>query len=227
MTNANYDIVLLDLDHTLFDFDASEQLAFADIAAWANIDDPASAFATYKQLNSALWKRVESGDLLATDVRLLRSTQLISALSLTVDPVELTDRFLSGLGQYGDLYPGASAVLDALASTTLLGMVTNGVSEVQRAKIKRLHLDQWFHAVSISGELNVAKPNTAIFDHALAQFDDVDRSRVLMIGDSLGSDIAGAIQSGIDACWYNPVAADTANSARYVIDDLDQIPGLI
>ncbi|HGX4500576.1 TPA: HAD-IA family hydrolase, partial [Escherichia coli] len=54
-----------------------------------------------------------------------------------------------------------------------------------------------------SEEVGVAKPNKKIFDYALEQAGNPDRSRVLMVGDTAESDILGGINAGLATCWLN------------------------
>ena len=80
---------------------------------------------------------------------------------------------------YYELYPGVVEVLDALAPLVSMAMVTNGIGEVQRARIERLGLGPYLDAVVISGEVGVAKPGPAIFDLAFAALGDPDRATTL------------------------------------------------
>jgi 2-haloacid dehalogenase len=58
--------------------------------------------------------------------------------------------------------------------------------------------------IIISEEIGFAKPAKEFFDIALARLEHPSVREVLMIGDGWASDIQGAVQYGIDACWYNP-----------------------
>jgi FMN phosphatase YigB (HAD superfamily) len=58
--------------------------------------------------------------------------------------------------------------------------------------------------IIISEEIGVSKPAREFFDAALARLGHPSRREALMIGDGWTTDILGAIQSGLDACWYNP-----------------------
>lgn len=201
-----YTALLLDLDHTLLDSDASEARAFEHALTSAGIADPARHLPTYDRINRALWTRVERGEISATQVRTLRFARLIEAAGLDASAEVLADRFAAGLGAHGELYPGARDVLDALAAepTVSLALVTNGLSDVQRARIDRLALGGYFQAIVISSELGVAKPAPAIFEAALAGLGAPARSSAVMVGDSLSSDMQGGRNAGIATCWYNP-----------------------
>ena len=201
-----YTALLLDLDHTLLDSDASEARAFEHALTSAGIADPARYLPLYDRINRALWARVECGEILATQVRRLRFAELIATAGLDASPDALADAFASGLGAHGELYSGARDVLDALVAepTVSLALVTNGLSEVQRARIDRLALGRYFKVIVISSELGIAKPAPAIFEAALAGLGAPARSSALMVGDSLSSDMQGGRNVGIATCWYNP-----------------------
>lgn len=198
-----YPTLLFDLDHTLLDSDESERLAYAHTMEAAGVPDADSHFDRYVGINREMWAAVERGELQPGEVRFRRFDRFASELGLEADPHDLADRFVDGLGRFGELYDGVLDVLDGLAATATLAIVTNGLSEVQRTRIERLGLGRFFDAVIISSEVGVTKPRREIFDLAFAGLGDPDRAGALMIGDSLTSDMAGGRGSGIDTCWYN------------------------
>jgi 2-haloacid dehalogenase len=201
-----YAALLFDLDHTLFDSDASEAQAFAYAMEVAGVAEPGPHFAAYAAINRGLWLQVERGELPTTAIKRLRFERLVTERALDADPGLLAEAFLDGLGRFGELYPGAHEVLAALADLDDLGLalVTNGLSEVQRARIARLGLDRYFDAIVVSAEVGVAKPAPAIFDRALGDLGGPPRARTLMIGDSFTSDLRGGRDAGLATCWYNP-----------------------
>ena len=193
--------ILFDLDHTLLDSDASEALAFEHTLRSIGVEEPAQHLPTYKQINSALWKRVELGELSPNDVKVIRFEQLLEALGIDGDPDAMGATYVRGLGDYGELYPDALGLLDACADAQL-GLVTNGIGAVQRRRLERLGLNRYFDGVAISGEIGVAKPDPAIFDHL--GFGDLDPDTTVMIGDSLTSDIAAGHNASFATLWFNP-----------------------
>src|SRR5262249_52082133 len=158
------------------------------------------------QINRALWARLERGEITGAQVRIVRFEQLVATTGIAASPQALADAFACGLGAYGELYPGVREVLDALVAepTVSLALVTNGLSEIQRTRIGRLGLGRYFQAIAISSELGTAKPASAIFEIALAGLGAPAKHSVLMVGDSLSSDIQGGRNAGIATCWYNP-----------------------
>lgn len=223
-----YTHVLLDLDHTLFDTDFSLESAFDDAMRVAGVE-PDGHYPIFDAINRALWQSVERGELTPPQVHIKRFVQFIATLELEADPHAMAEAFGQGLGARGDLYPGARELLEDLAGTVALALVTNGLSSVQRTRIERLGLGAYFEAVIISAEVGVSKPNTAIFDLTFAALDDPPRPATLMVGDSLSSDIAGGNNYGISTCWYNPHArpAEPDQPVTYTIATLDELPGLV
>jgi len=226
---VKYPVVLFDVDHTLFDFDASERAAFAAMVEAVEGEFVPEHFAIYKGLNAALWQQVERGEILAGDVRDRRTAQFCAEVGLDADRDQMTRAFLDGLGANGDLYPGVREVLEQLHGTVALGMATNGISVVQRTKMSRVGLDRFFDAGVISDEVGVAKPDPAFFDLLLGQLGDPDRASVLMVGDSLNSDIQGGINAGVATCWYNPHGKPGSAEVQptYEISDLTQVLRLV
>jgi HAD superfamily hydrolase (TIGR01549 family) len=159
-----YATVLLDLDHTLLDSDASEAAAYAHTMATIGFDDAEHHFERYVAINREMWRAVEAGSMRPDDVRIRRFEQFTVELGVTADPMAMADAFVWGLGAHGELYDGVRDVLDALAGRARLALVTNGLSDVQRARIERLDLARYFEAVVISSEVGVTKPRPEIFE---------------------------------------------------------------
>ena len=219
-----YTTLLFDLDHTLIDGHASEAAAFDYTMRRAGADDPADYLAPFVEINAALWAAVERGEITPNDVRSERFAQLIAATDLEADPKAMGDDFVYGMGANGDLYPGTIETLDSLARIATLALVTNGIGEVQRARLARLDLDKYFDAIVISGEVGVAKPGPEIYDLTFAELGQPDKATTLMIGDSSTSDMAGGINYGIATCWY-AAHADEATPAGidHWITNLDEL----
>lgn len=198
-----YPVVLFDLDHTLLDSDASAQAAFDLTMQSIGVEPTGDVFSVYDRLNQSLWRQVEAGRMSPNDVKVRRFEQMLDVLGVPGDPIAMGAAFAQGLIDHGDLYPGARVLLDELDSRARLAMVTNGIGSVQRGRVERLDLSGYFEVVSVSGELGMSKPSSAIFDHTLDALGVTDRSKVVMIGDSLTSDVLGGTNAGVDTIWFN------------------------
>jgi 2-haloacid dehalogenase len=221
--------VLLDLDHTLLDSDASELAAFDATLFGVGVAEPRQFIDTYLGINRVLWAGVERGEITPAEVAVTRFVQLTKKIGLDADPEVMADAFLSGLGEHGDLYPDARSVLENLAANADLAMVTNGVGRVQRARIERLGLASYFSAVVISGEVGTSKPGPAIFDLTFEQLGSPALESAIMVGDSLSSDIRGGREYGIETCWYNPHQRNRGadDHSTHEIHRLAQLPDII
>jgi 2-haloacid dehalogenase len=227
-----YSTVLFDLDHTLFDFDASELAAFASALAIAGLTDASAHLATYQRLNNALWAAAERGEIRSTEIRNIRFQQLLTELELQADAATVgavADMFVAGLGDHGELFPGARPLLDSLAATVRLGLISNGLAEVVHARLARLAIEPLFEVVVVSSEVGASKPQPAIFDVAFERLGNPARSSVLMVGDSLTSDIAGGRAYGLDTCWYNPHGrvAGPADLFTHEVRELSEVLALV
>ena len=88
---------------------------------------------------------------------------------------------------------------------------------------------QGVYGVFLSEELGVEKPNKEFFDKVFAQIGYLDRETVLIVGDSLTSDIRGGNNAGIRTCWYNPGHAAPLEDVHidYEITDLHEVYDLL
>ena len=98
-------------------------------------------------------------------------------------------------------------LLQSLDNRLTLGLVTNGVSQTQRARLENFDIAKYFRTIVISGEFGNPKPSPAMFSEALRVLGHAEKANVIMVGDSLTSDMRGAANFGIDSCWYNPSQA--------------------
>lgn len=225
----SYDTVLFDLDHTLYDSDESERQAYAHTTARAGLGDPDEHFPQYVAINREMWRAVERGELDPTEVRHRRFEAFNREVGLDADPFAMAEDFVWALGAHGELYPGADQLLAACAARASLALVTNGLSDVQRSRLSRLGIADYFDAIVISSEVGVTKPRPDIFDIAFEQLGHPTKSGALMVGDSLTSDIAGGRNYGIDTCWFNPHGnrAEPGSEPTHVVGRLDELLGLL
>lgn len=98
---------------------------------------------------------------------------------------------------------GALSLLNELKGKVKLGIITNGFTALQQARLERTGLKDHFDVLVISEQVGRAKPHIDIFNHALALMGNPDKTKVLMVGDNLDSDIIGGITAGLDTCWLN------------------------
>lgn len=202
-----YACILFDADGTLFDYDRAEADALASAFSEVGLPYLPDHLVTYRRINGEHWLALERGETTPERIKLARFEDLFGAIGVAGDPADFSRRYLARLARCCELIEGAAAIIARLARRRRLAVITNGLSEVQRPRIAASPLQPHLAAIIISEEVGAAKPAPEIFEAALAGLGGPPRSEVLMVGDSLSSDIAGGNGVGIDTCWFNPSGA--------------------
>ena len=216
-----YKFLFFDLDHTLMDFDASEEVALNQLLSEEGVEDIEDFKAYYRPMNQAMWVDLEAGRI---DKKTLVNTRFAKAFAhfgIVKDGKELAQKYEKLLAQQGHLYPGALALLQTLKESGYqLYAATNGITAIQQGRLRQSGLDKLFDQVFISDELGAQKPDLEFFERATSTIPNFDKKKSLMIGDKLAADIKGGQAFGIDTVWYNP-SGKTADGIRpsYTIKD--------
>ena len=223
--------LLFDADNTLLDFDACEAAALERLFRELGLPWGAETAAVYHAANQELWQALERGELTQQELLDSRFNLAFRRLGLSADGKKAEARYRELLGEGAFLMPGAEEACRDLAGDHSLWLVTNGISGTQRSRMRRSGLDRWFQGFFISGEMGVQKPQPEYFRRVMEALGDPDPQEVLVIGDSLTSDIRGGCQAGIPTCWYNPLGKENATPWRpdYEVRELSrlrELPGM-
>ncbi len=196
-----YQTILLDVDRTLLDFNASAAISIHNLFdryAWDCNDD---VFEIYEQINTSLWEKYEKGEMRRDEVLTTRFRMLFDRLGIDADEFSFEPEFRAELEINPVWEDGAVELLDYLREKYALYIVTNGVSSTQHKRMKLTGLDRMVTKTFISEEVGAPKPRKEFFDACLK---GLDRNTVMLIGDSLTADIRGANDAGIQCIWFNP-----------------------
>ncbi len=229
-STPRYAWILLDADGTLFDYDLAESVALA--ASFADMDLPwvPDHLETYRRINGEHWLALERGETTPGRIKVARFESLFDAIGCEADAAAFSRRYLARLARCCELIDGSDSVVARLARTSRLAVITNGLSEVQRPRIAASPLEPYLDHIIISEEVGSAKPEPGIFEAAFAAMGDPAKQDVLMVGDSLSSDIAGGNAFGIDTCWFNPDAAPLDREgvrATFTISRLERLLDIV
>lgn len=229
VTAARYPWLLFDADETLLDFTRAE--ADALLAAFVEVGVPwQDAFReTYHVVNARAWRLLEEGRITAVELRVRRFADMFEVLGLALDPTAFSPVYLRHLGEQANLVDGALELLDAVRGQHSVTIVTNGLSDVQRSRLGRSAIAAHIEHLVISEEVGAAKPDPMFFAIALERLGRPDPRDVLVIGDSLSSDIAGGIAAGLDTCWFNPAGKGRGDGPvpTYEIRSLAELPSIL
>ncbi len=199
-----YQWLLFDADGTLFDFDRAESAAFQRVFCLIGAAFKPDYLAAYRRINHALWQAVEKGEVTPGFVKVRRFELLLEAIGVTHSPAAFSARYLDCLAECSELMEHAAEVLQQLHEKYRMAILTNGLQVVQRGRLARSVIRPHIADIVISEEIGFSKPAKGFFDVALARLGNPPRRSALMIGDGWASDIQGAVEYGLDACWYNP-----------------------
>ncbi len=200
-----YEVIIFDADETLFDFKRSERDALKKTMLKFGVDYVEDHhLKIYEEINAALWKGLEIGEITQQQLKIERFKRLSKGLKAQFDEIEFAKSYESNLSFASFLYEESIDLVKGLSIDYDLVMITNGLKNVQERRIKCSPIAKYFKSIIISEEVQVSKPDPRIFDAALVNRKELDKNKILMVGDSLSSDIQGGINYGIDTCWYNP-----------------------
>jgi len=199
-----YSTILFDADDTLFDFAAAEAYALRALFSELGLTLTPEIDALYQEINGGLWKALEQGSITKKQLTDSRFALLFDRLGQTRDGPVLNERYLDYLSEGSQPFPGAEELCRKLHARGIeLDIVTNGITRVQTGRLEKSSLRPYIRHLFISEAVGAAKPSPVFFEHVLNSIAEKDKSRVLVIGDSLSSDICGACNAGLDCCWLS------------------------
>lgn len=230
--------IFFDLDDTLFDFSKASLISLQRL--WKETPEIRTRFADsdafideYHIHNKRMWDLHESGKITADFLKSER-------FRLTVFPEHkddnvakasrrLNDRYLLLLGECETVRPGAKDLLKYLSDKCLIGVLTNGFTEVQYRKLKTTGLNRYIQRMIISDEIGIQKPDARIFRYAEQETGAIPESTV-MIGDNPSNDVGGALEAGWRAIYFDAKGKPfESQSKQYLgkIDHLIEVPNLL
>ena len=217
-----YKAILFDVDDTLLDFQAGNRNAVNQLMDELGYHDP-DRYDQYEAINLKCWKELEAGQLTQNQLKVARFVRFFDRYPVPGDPRWAAERFVELLGQQSILLPHALEVVEQIAARLPVAIVTNGITDIQRSRLALSPLKDYVTEVVISEEVGVSKPHPGIFAIALDRL-GVKAGEALVVGDGVNSDIRGANNAGIDACWVNPEgkALPEGVHAEYEIADIRQ-----
>lgn len=225
-----YEVIIFDADETLFDFKKSEKYAFENAMREFGMEyDETHHLPIYHGINKAIWREFDTGFITQEKLKVERFRRFSEELKLDFDEVAFAVTYARHLSGASYLYDNITELIKGLHEKCKLIIVTNGLSEVQENRIKKSVISGYFEDIIVSEEVGLSKPDPRIFELALSNIGFTDKSKVLIVGDSLITDIQGGINSGIDTCWYNPGRNENMTEIlpTYEISDFSELADIL
>ena len=222
-----YTNVFIDLDRTLWDFEANSRETFQEIFLsyhlnnFCNFED---YYPYYRTINDNLWKEYREGKI---GKELLSWKRFyLTNLHFGLDDKQIAqamgEAYIILSPEKTGLFPYTHELLDYLKSKYRLFLITNGFKEVQYKKLTNCKLDHYFNAVFTSEEVGYNKPDRRYFEFVLAQTDS-SPSNSIVIGDDQEVDIKGALSLSIDSIWINTNSEKSNIKSTFEVKNLKEI----
>lgn len=220
-------VILWDVDGTLLDFHAAEKAAIRTLFQKFGLSTCTDEMLQrYSKINRSYWERLERGELTRDQVLIGRFQEFFEKEGLDVSVAEEFNlAYQVSLGDTIVCCDNSLEIIKSLVGKVKQYIVSNGTVVAQEKKLRLSGIGAVTDGVFLSEQLGVEKPNKAFFDHVFEEIGEYEKDQVLIVGDSLTSDIRGGNNAGIKTCWYNPAHTKNLEDVRvdYEIEDLHEI----
>ena len=225
-----YNVILIDLDETILDFRFAEKNAHKLTTLEFGIPYRESDYAIYHDINDALWKDLELGKITRNELTKIRFERYLSKIGSTVNPIDFNEGYIQNLAKGSKLIGGAEETLKTLYDRgAKIYIITNGLKRVQDGRLKGQKFMNYISGVAISECLGASKPSVQFFNEAEKLFGIEFNKNTVVVGDSLTSDIKGAINKGLDSIWINCYGKQNTSQTTptYTVNKIEEIIDII
>ena len=224
-----YNHVLFDADNTLLDFDRAQFNCLKILLEKYGFSFSNHFYQLYEEINHSLWFQFEQGKISKETVQEKRFEDFFSLLGVSVDGAKANNIYQEGLCTQSWLVKNAEGMCKKLFPYATLSIVTNGVGKTQKARIYNSKINDYITHIIISETIGYAKPSIQFFNETFKIIGRKPSDSIIIVGDSISSDIIGGINAGIDTCWYNPNFSNLPNgvSPNFIISDLDELVRIV
>jgi len=224
-------VVLWDIDGTVLDFVAAEHSAIKKCFEVCSLGECSDEMIhDYSIINVKWWERLERNEITKKEVLVGRFVEFFSKYNLdTSKAVEFNAEYQVRLGDYIYYEKHAREVLSYLKGKVLQCAVTNGTKLAQNKKLDKSGFDKIFDHIFISENIGIEKPNIGYFERVFDAIGNYTKDEIIIVGDSLTSDIKGGNNAGIKTVYYNPKHKEINRPVHidYEIHDLNEVLKII
>ena len=221
--------LLIDLDDTILDFHAAEAQSLRQALITLGVLPTEDIISDYSEINRMCWEALERGEMTRAEVLVNRFKILFEKHSLAVDATEAKMTYEKLLSGCAIMMEGAEALINSLRGKYTLSIASNGTATVQDSRIAKWGMGHLFDHIFISEKVGADKPSPKFFEGCLRALGNPPKDEVMIIGDSMSSDIKGGALFGIHTCHFNKrmAAYDSELTPEYTVSDLSEIPALL
>ncbi len=200
----NYDFILFDADDTLFDFQKTAEKCFKETCLKLGVPYQDGYYEIYREINQGYWDLFSLGKVEKSVLKIMRFVDFGKAIGFKINAEEFMPIYEKSLSETAILYPDTIQTLEGVKNLgKKIYLITNGLANVQRGRLKLSDIGKYFDGIFISDEMGTSKPSKKYYDMVVSQIDGFDAKKALIVGDSLVSDIPLGLENGIDTCYLN------------------------
>lgn len=219
--------ILWDVDGTLLDFDVAEKVAIQSLFHEYGFGDCTDDMVKrYSQINKVYWEKLERKELSKPHILVGRFKTFFKEVGVdTSYAQEFNDKYQLRLGDTIVFRDDSYEIVKSLRGRIYQYVVSNGTIFAQTKKLHVSGLGKLMDGIFLSEQIGFEKPDVKFFSIVLEKIQEKNKSQILIVGDSLTSDILGGTNAGIATCWYNPKCLPTVPNVRidFEIKDLHEI----
>ena len=228
-------VVFIDIDNTLLSFSEYVKEAMRDgFHTFGLKPYDAAMFPVFEKINNALWRQLEQGMLTFEELMKCRWNLIFNELKIDFDGRVFEEYFRNQLFYSAIPEDGAVDLLNYLSRKYTLCAASNGPYEQQINRLRLGKMNDYFSYCFISSQVGAQKPSREFFDYCFnilreSEYPGLTPEEVMIIGDSVSSDISGGLAYGIHTCLYQKDAKpehDTSG-ADYVVNSLSAIKNIL
>lgn len=224
-------VILWDIDGTLLDFKEAESQAMKNCFAKYELGECSDEMiARYAVINDEYWELLEKGGITRQELFTARFKDFFAAEGIVFSQYDAFNKeYQAQLAEIVVFRDNGYELIKELKGQVKQYAVTNGSFNVQSRKLAKSGLKELFDDCFISDQIGVEKPNVEFFDHVKAAIGETADEEILIVGDSLTSDMKGGNNAGILCCWYNPQKKENTKGIHidYEIQDLQEVKRIL
>ncbi len=220
-------VILWDIDGTLLDFETAEKEAIRKCFEVFELGECTDEMiARYSVINRGYWERLERKEITKPEVLVGRFQEFFASEGIITDCAEkFNSEYQLRLGDTICFCDDGYELVKGLKAKVKQYAVTNGTKVAQVKKLNGSGLINLLDDVFISEDIGVEKPDVSFFEHVWNVIGHYESDEVLIVGDSLTSDMKGGNNAGILCCWYNPKGLENTNGVKldYEVQSLQEV----
>ncbi len=236
-----YKIIIFDLDDTLIDNTENIRHAYAKMMQSVGEPYTETEFQRWYSIDHKFWEdwqeglielpenlKSETGKKSETFLNWLRAQRVLIYFNnqITLEKaIELNYLFMNALKESVIAIKNAYNTLKYLSNKYQIIIATNGPQIATKEKLSKINCLQFVNNILSADMFGYVKPRKEFFEGIQHTLNNYQTEEYLIVGDSLSSDIAFAMNCNFDSCWFNPNKAPLPSKYKptIIINDLIEL----